>query len=240
MHLRRDVDLKGVSIDTQLSKTLASLISERISCRRFLSQPVPRSVIERILTLSQFAPTWCNTQPWEMIITEGDGTERFRTGLIEDLKTNPDSGPDLPFPDRYTGKFLERKRDVAWQLYSLLGIERGDREASARATSENFTLFNAPHAAIVTSERDLGVYGALDCAFYAAYFGLAAQSFGVASIPQAALAQRAPFIRRHFNVPDHRVVILGFSFGYPDRRHPSSRVSSLRAHLDDVVQWVEK
>lgn len=238
MTLRRDTDLKLAGIGTQASEVLAGLVASRISCRRFKPEAVPDAVIERILTLSQFAPSWCNTQPWEVIITTGEGTERIRSGLVDDLASNPESAPDLPFPERYAGKFLDRKREVAWQLYSSLGIARGDREASGRAALENFHLFGAPHVAIITSERDLGVYGALDCAYYGAYFGLAAQSLGVATITQAALAQRAPFLRGHFHIPDSRLVVAGISFGYADLDHPANNFLSQRAELAEGVSWV--
>lgn len=238
MVLRRDTDLEGTGIDTPASEAFARLVANRISCRRFKPDAVPDAVIERILTLSQFAPSWCNTQPWEVIVTTGVGTERFRSGLVEDVVSNPGSSPDFSFPGRYAGKFLDRKREVAWRLYSSLGIARGDREASRRAVMENFHLFGAPHVAIITTELDLGIYGALDCAFYGAYFGLAAQSLGVATITQAALAQRAPFLRRHFDIPDNRLVVAGISFGYADLHHPANGFLSQRAELSEGVAWV--
>ena len=61
---------------------------------------------------------------------------------------------------------------------------------------ENFRLFGAPHVLIVTSERDLGVYGAVDCGLYGGSLLLAAQSLGIATIAQAALA-RCSVRRQH-------------------------------------------
>src|SRR3546814_15345192 len=74
--------------------------------------------------------------------------------------------------------------------------------ASCAQAARNFVLFDAPHVAIVTSRRELGVYGAVDCGAYVGTFLLAAQAHGVAAIPQAALAARSPTVRAHFAIPD--------------------------------------
>jgi hypothetical protein len=69
-------------------------------------------------------------------------------------------------------------------------VQRGDR---ARQSFENFRLFGAPHVAIITTDAEQGVYGAVDTGLYVNTFLLAATSLGIASIPQAALASHSPF-----------------------------------------------
>jgi nitroreductase len=115
----------------------------------------------------------------------------------------------------------------------------GPREGAKKPSmpTQNFTFFGAPHVAIVTTERDLGVYGAVDCGVYLGALRLAAQSFGVAAIPQAALAAVAPVLREELGLPEHRQVLFGVSFGYADDAHPANRCRTTRASLDDVVTW---
>ena len=91
----------------------------------------------------------------------------------------PASAPDFPTPEKYEGQSLARRRAVGAQLYESVGIARGDRAASAQQMRENFRLFGAPHVAIVTTDRSLGVYGAVDCGLYLATLMLAAQALGV-------------------------------------------------------------
>jgi hypothetical protein len=105
---------------------------------------------------------WCNTQPWHLHITEGDGTERFRSALSAHA-ASAEFTPDFPFPARYSGAHLERRRECGFQLYDSVGIDKGYRAASARQAAQNFELFGVPDAAIVTTEAELGVYGAIDC-----------------------------------------------------------------------------
>lgn len=104
---------------------------------------------------------------------------------------------------------------------------------------ENFRLFGAPHVAIVTSDEALGVYGAIDCGAWVANFMLAAQSVGVATIAQGALALHSPFVREHFGLGDERRVICGVSFGYEDTGHPANGFRTGRVPLAQAVSWVE-
>ncbi|RDI24452.1 nitroreductase [Lentzea flaviverrucosa] len=217
-------------------ETLQQLLAERWTCRQFLPEPVPRKTIEQVLALAQRTPSWCNTQPWHVIVTEGAATDRMRTRLLEHLQNNPGE-PDFPFPTQYTGVYQERRRECGKQLYTSLGIERGDHQGTLRQMLRNFELFDAPHVAIITTEADLGVYGAIDCGLYLNSFLLAAQSLGLAAAPQAALAGYSGFLRDHFELPDSRRVVVGVSFGYPDKAHPANGFRTTRANPDAAVTW---
>nr|WP_321252004.1 nitroreductase [uncultured Ruegeria sp.] len=215
---------------------LNGLLEDRHSCRAFLSDPVPRGDIRKILTSASRVPSWCNAQPWQVVITSGAETERFRQAMMHEAATGTPA-PDLPFPSSYSGTYQERRRACGWALYESVGIERGDRAASARQMSENFALFGAPHCAIISSPAELGPYGAMDCGGFVTAFTLAAQALGVATIPQAALAAYSPFLHRFFQIPDDRLILCAISFGYPDRDHPANGFRTNRAGVDEIVDW---
>jgi nitroreductase len=224
------------AIDTTDAEILEQLLRARYSCRAFLPAPVDDRVIERILALAQLTPSWCNAQPWKVIVTRGAATESFREALFEHTRT-PRPEPDIPFPQEYRGVYRDRRRDCGFRLYDAVGVARGDREASGRQARENFRLFGAPHVAIVTTDAALGTYGAVDCGAYVTTFMLAAKALGVACIAQAALASHAPFVRAHFGIPEDRLVLCGISFGYEDQAHPANAFRTSRAPLAEVVDW---
>ncbi|MEX0310395.1 MAG: nitroreductase family protein, partial [Tateyamaria sp.] len=70
-------------------------------------------------------------------------------------------------------------------------------------------------------------------------FCLAAQALGVATIPQAAIAAQAPFVRTHFDIADDRQILCAISFGYADPDHPANGFRTDRASIADVVKWRE-
>jgi nitroreductase len=223
---------------TPSSETLQRLLTERYSCRAFLPRQVETSAITHMLEIAQRTPSWCNSQPWKLVITRGAGTERFRKAYL-DYAAGRKAEPDYAFPREYRGVYLERRRECGFQLYESVGIVRGDREASAKQTLENFRLFGAPHALIVSTDEALGVYGVLDCGAWVNNFMLAARSLGVASIAQAALAAQPKFTRDYFGLPEDRQIVCGISFGYEDGAHPVNRFRTSRAAADDVVTWVD-
>jgi nitroreductase len=216
-----------------------TLIRTRYSARMFKPDPVPNGTIVRILELAQQTPSWCNCQPWRLVITRGEGTQRFREAISAHARSGAKPQPDFAFPAAYLGEYRERRKVCGVQLYQSLNIGRDDRGRAAQQALENFNLFGAPHAAMVTTEEALGVYGLLDCGLYVQTFMLAARNFGVDSIAQAALASYPDFVRQHFGLPEHRKLVCGISFGFAEAEHPIHSYRTERASVADAVTFVD-
>lgn len=224
---------------TDSDSILEDWLKSRHSCRAFLSDEVPKQVIERIAAIAQLTPSWCNTQPWQLAITIGEGTERLRKALLE--QAGQDEGkPDFDFPTEFAGIYRERRRRCGLQLYDSVGIERGDRKASAAQAMHNFKLFGAPHVAIISSPEALGVYGVLDCGAYVNNFMVAAHSMGVATIAQASLALHARFLRSYLDIEEGRRIVCGIAFGYEDTRHPVNAFRTEREDPSRVIRWFDE
>ena len=232
------MEIKAAETSGASAIAFENLLHQRYSCRAYQPHPVETATIMRILAIAQRTPSWCNSQPWQVVITRGAGTDRFRNAMLEYAAARKPE-PDFAFPREYRGVYQERRRECGFQLYDSVGIARGDREASARQTMENFRLFGAPHAMIVTTEEPLGVYGVLDCGAWVNNFMLAARGLGVASIAQAALASQPKFVRSYFGLPPERLVVCGMSFGYEDGTHPVNRFRTSRTAVENVVTWVD-
>jgi nitroreductase len=222
---------------TPQSAIFEELVGGRHSCRGFLRRPVPRDTIEHILRISQGTPSWCNLQPWQVTLTSGGATERFREAMLASSHREP--SPDFAWPAQYEGVYQERRRECGLALYESVGVARGDRAASAHQALENFRLFGAPHVAIVTTEAALGVYGAIDCGGWVSNFILAARSLDVATVAQAALSSWPEVVREQLGLPPNRLVVCGISFGYEDFSHPANSFRTSRAPLESVVKWLE-
>jgi nitroreductase len=228
------------TVDSAPIAVLEDLMASRYSCRAYRPDLVPRPTIERILTAAQRTASWCNSQPWQVVIASGAAKERFRADIYAAASSGaPDDG-DFSFPREYRGVYLERRRESGFQLYNTLGIARSDRAAYARQALENFNFFGAPHVAIIHSDEALGIYGAIDCGAYVGNFLLAAQALGLGAIPQAALAHQSGLIRRHFGLGDDRRVVCGISFGFPDREHRINSYRTSRAGIPDTATFVDE
>ncbi|WP_407492098.1 nitroreductase [Pseudooceanicola sp. MF1-13] len=215
--------------------TLMGLLTARHSCRGFLDKPVSDDMIARIVTAAGRAPSWCNAQPWQVIVTKGEQTEGLRSALMKAAGVRPEA-PDIPGPEGYSGAHKDRRRTCGWQLYEAVGVEKGDRQGSARQALQNFNLFGAPHTAILTSGRELGTYGALDSGGFLMAFCLAAQALGVATVPQAAVAFHSDVVREVLDIPEDRLILCAITFGYADPEHPANSFRTERADLSEIME----
>lgn len=107
---------------------LLTLIQNRRSCRKYEEQPVPEEMLAQVLEAIRWAPSWANTQCWEIIVVKDKAVkESLRTALPP--KGNPavkamvqapvvlvicaKSGQSGFYKDQATTKFGD------WMLYDL-------------------------------------------------------------------------------------------------------------------------
>lgn len=216
--------------------TLADLVNSRFSCRAYQDRQVDRADIESILSIAQRTPSWCNSQPWQVVVTSGDTTKDLAASLA-DAAAEGRTGTDIPTPEEYRGVYQDRRRGAGYALYESVGIDRKDHARRTEQMAENFKFFGAPHTAIITTDKYLGTYGAVDCGAYVSTFVLAAQELGIATIPQAAIAMFSSTVREFFDLSDDRLVVCAVSFGYADTEAPINSFRTDRATLDDAVTF---
>jgi len=216
--------------------TLETILRARHSCRAYRQAPVAPALIEQAVATAARAPSWCNAQPWQLLITRQPETARLAKALHAHAQS-AQMQPDLPWPESYSGPYKARRFDCGMQLYDAAAIARDDKEARTAQMLENFRFFGAPHMALITSPRELGAYGALDCGGFVTAFCAALTEAGLGSIPQAAPAGYAPFLRAWFGLPEERLILCTIAFGYSDSSAPINGFRTPRAAPDDLIDW---
>src|SRR4051794_35029155 len=103
-------------------------ITSRRSIRGFTPAPVPVATIRDILAVASRAPSMTSTQPWRVYVLAGTA----RDALVRDILAAHDAGEHPAaeydyYPESWVSPYLDRRRDVGWALYGLLGIGKGDR-----------------------------------------------------------------------------------------------------------------
>jgi nitroreductase len=214
-------------------------LATRYSARKFLPRQVEPDILQKLLELAQRTASWCNTQPWQLVITRGTATDRFREAITAHALSGAPAEPDFAFPERYEGEYRSRRVRCGVQLYESLGIAREDKAAARAQSLENFRLFDAPHVALLTTEAALGFWGGVDCGLYINSFMLAARSLGVDSIAQAALASYPNFVREYFGLPQNRKLVCGISFGYAYEQHAINKYRTERAPVSTAVTFAD-
>ncbi len=214
---------------------LRLLLNSRYSCRAYKKQEVSEKDIREIISTASRVPTWCNAQPWEVLVTRGEATEKLSQLLIESTKTQQ-INPDFNWPTQYVGQYAQRRRQCGYQLYESIGIQKEDKKRRKEQMMLNYKFFGAPHVAIITSESDLGPYGSMDCGGFIAAFTIVAQAKGIATIAQASITGYAQTIRKYFQIPKNRLIQTAISFGYSDDLHPINHFRTEREKSEKVVK----
>lgn len=227
---------------TEALRTDADVVEEvirrRHSCRAFLPGHVPDDVLSRLFRTAQQTPSWCGTQPWQVQLLSGESARAFADALLAHAETGAADDFHLAAPKRYVGVYQDRRRETGYALYNSVGVVKSDLEGRRRLYLQNYEFFGAPHVAVITTERDLGIYGALDCGNYLGVFTTVAESLGLATIVQAAIAQFSPFVHSYLGLPDNRQIVCGISIGYEDREHPINSFRTRREDIQNVVTHV--
>lgn len=214
---------------------LRLLLNSRYSCRAYKKQEVSEKDIREIISTASRVPTWCNAQPWEVLVTRGEATEKLSQLLIESTKTQQ-INPDFNWPTQYVGQYAQRRRQCGYQLYESIGIQKEDKKRRKEQMMLNYKFFGAPHVAIITSESDLGPYGSMDCGGFIAAFTIVAQAKGIATIAQASVTGYAQTIRKYFQIPKNRLIQTAISFGYSDDLNPINHFRTEREKSENVVK----
>lgn len=217
------------------------LIRGRYSARAFQEREVPGATVRAILDAARHTPSWCNTQPWEPVITASRAaTDRFRDALWAHVQAGRPPRPDHAFPVRYEEPHATRRKRCGGALYTALGIARENKRGAFEQTLQNFRLFEAPHVMLMFCHESLGFYGGVDCGLYLQSFLLAAEAHGVQTCAQAALATYPDFVRDYFAVPSDRKLLFGCSFGYADPDHPVNGFRTERDAIEAQVRFIDR
>ena len=215
-------------------------IKSRKSIRAFTDQSVPRKTIQKILEISQRAPSGTNTQPWHVYICAGAVRQAITDdvlALAAESKAAKYEDYDY-YPPVWNDTHRDRRRGVGWELYGLLGIKKGDREASAQQGARNFKFFDAPVGLFITVDAYLAKGNWADAGMYAQTIMLAARSFGLHTCPQAAWIQFQGPIFSHLGIPKDQVLVTGMCLGYANDCAVENTLVSDREDVANVAHFV--
>ena len=132
-------------------------ITSRRSIRAFLPKPVAREDIEAILDVARRAPSGSNTQPWKVYVLTGESKARLSESVLaayEHPEVDTLHREEYPYyPRTWVDPYQSRRRKVGWDLYSLLGIGRAEKERMHAQHARNFRFFDAPVGLIFSIDR---------------------------------------------------------------------------------------
>jgi nitroreductase len=234
---------KDLLMQTEITSTVDAVIRGRRSVRGFLPTPIAKETILEILNVAARAPSGTNVQPWQVIVVTGEKKAELSRELIETALDPEKDAEHLQeyayYPEKWIHPYLDRRRKVGYDLYGLLEIAKGDREAMQKQFAKNYAFFGAPVGLFFTIDRIMGQGSWLDYGMFLQNVMLATKARGLDTCPQAAFIKYHRIVARHLDLPEHQQLVCGMALGYEDTTKIENRLSTEREPAKNFTRFVE-
>ena len=214
-------------------------VESRRAVRGFTDEPVPREVLERVLSAAAWSPSGSNVQPWNVYVVTGAPLAELKKRAVERVATGVpwDEREYEMYPPAMKALYRERRSAFGKERYRALGVARADSEARMRAAIANWDCFGAPAALFVYIDGNMGPAQWADLGMYLQSVMLLLRDEGLHSCPQMAWSQVRETVADVLSPPDGLILFCGLSIGYED---PAvSYIRTGRAPLDETVTFVD-
>ena len=215
-------------------------VYDRRSIRGYRQEPVPRAIIDEIVTVAKQAPSSMNVQPWHFHAVTGEPLERIRAGNTERIVAGAAPDREIRTHGGYEGVHRERQKRIAVELFDAMGIAWEDKERREDWAMRGFRQFDAPVSIVVTVDRSLDHSSVAYFGLGAATYGLvlAAWSRGLGCVINGQGITQSSVVREHAKIPDDEVIVTCVAVGYPDETFSANEVKSSRMPNEGGFSYV--
>ena len=219
---------------------LSEVIRQRRSIRQFTSEPVPREILNAILSEASWSPSWGNTQPWKIILVTGRKLEDFRkANTLAFLKEKPGQ-TDIPMTFKWPSPYYERYVALGKEVMGAMSVDRHDAKGRQEHYSNMFSLFGASALMLICIENNISLpYAMLDVGILVQTICLSAFDKGVGTCILEAAVDHPKLVRQLFPIDDNSRIAIGIALGMPDPDAPVNKFQRQRVGIETSVQWVE-
>ena len=187
------------------------VVNKRHSVRNFKEDAIPVPVLEDIVRTAERAPSWENSQPWNVYIATGETLKRIKAIWAGKYADKVKGTPDMPTGHRTN--FSPRSQKSMEDFMGAVAAYSGDPEI-AHFLKMNETLFNAPALVYLTLGKDHTGWPVYDLGGFGLALMLAAKDHGVDSIPAYEIVKFPAELRPLLSVPEEEEIIMGIALGY--------------------------
>ncbi len=188
--------------------------------------------IQRILDAARYSPSGVNTQPWQVAVVSGQTKQRLEQRLERAFRDGDKSQMAYQYyPSGWEEPYKARRRACGLALYGVLGIGREDKQRQLDQQAANFRAFDAPVMLLFMMDPIMSTGSYLDYGMFLQSVMLAAEEEGLATCPQASLAEYPQIIKEELGYTEDSVVICGMALGYADTK---AVINSYRTERESV------
>jgi nitroreductase len=218
---------------------VSEALDSRMSCRAFLPDTVPESILRQILEAASRAPSGGNLQPWYVDVLTGAPLAALIERVLAQVGEHPLGHPsEYPvYPSPLGEPYRTRRRENGEELYATLGIPRSDRPARLRQYARNYAAFGAPVLLFVSVDRYMGSAQWSDIGMFMQSIMLLAREHGLHTCPQESWSGWYREVGAAIALPANRMLFSGIAVGYRDESAPINRLRTSRVPLTQFATF---
>ena len=210
-------------------------MNKRHSTRAFINKPIANDKINRILEAASHSPSGANTQPWQVAVVSGKTKNKLEQQLQQAFHSGKPSQISYQYyPTDWKDTYKIRRRKCGLQLYNSLNISREDSEGQKAQWAANYRAFDAPVMLLFFMDKSMETGSFIDYGMFIQSVMLAAVEEGLATCPQAALADYPDIVKSTLAYSDDHVLLCGMALGYEDEQ---AAVNSYRTPRVAVAEF---
>jgi len=217
---------------------LERVIRGRRSIRAYEPGPMPDGVVREILDEARWAPSWRNTQAWNVWVLTGDVLQRykdeFRAAVERDEPAQLDLSPTMEWPQACSARIAATMKSRAETLEAA-----GEPSDPAAALARMADLFGAPCLLVFGFDECLAeAYASFDTGSFVQNVCLAAYDRGLGTCIVATVIRYPELLRRLLPNAEGMRFVVSVTLGFPVADSPANTFERSRADLDEIVTWV--
>ena len=194
-------------------------LEERKSVRAFLDKGVEVEKINAILGSASHSPSGANTQPWQVAIVMGETKQKLQERIEKAFRQGDKGKADYSYyPDEWVEPYKTRRVKCGLQMYTTLNIKREDKDKQLNQWAANYRAFDAPVMLLFFLDKHMQTGSYIDYGIFLQSIMLSAVEQGLATCPQASLADYAEIIKSTLDYAADDILICGMSLGYEDKK----------------------
>ncbi|MGY8895814.1 MAG: nitroreductase [Gammaproteobacteria bacterium] len=212
-------------------------LEKRKSTRAFLNKEVPIKIVNSILEQAKTAPSGVNTQPWKVAVLSGQSKKDLEQKMESEFRAGNKGVMDYQYyPEQWEAEYKERRKACGLLMYSTLQIKREDKQRQLDQWAANYRAFDAPIMLLFFIDKIMEKGSYVDYGMFLQSIMLSAVEHGLATCPQAALAEYPEIVKKELGYED-QVLICGMALGYEDTTKDVNNYRTGREDLDKLVRY---
>mmetsp|Transcript_102021 Transcript_102021/g.288038 ORF Transcript_102021/g.288038 Transcript_102021/m.288038 type:complete len:547 (-) Transcript_102021:237-1877(-) len=209
------------------------------------SRPVAKEMIDSILAVARNVPSVGNSQPWQIVVIQGEARDKLSNAMLEHFDAGNDGKQTYKKYSAHNTEQMQKGKDTyGYELYEKRhGLERGDTAGRRAKYRPNYEFWGAPVLLLLSLPKCAVAGTFIDVGAYMMAILLGMHAYGLGGKPLGSVAKYTEICQQVLGkdaMPDDEHLVCGICIGWPsagrDPRETPDWFPS-RFTVEETTRW---